>query len=165
MESNGDRFIDAEEQYGGDETSNYENTLNKQLQRCADVLSKEWVGGYIKKSKNSEEYVEDIRISLIKSVDTFRILLSPFIKKEADKKKIKDILESIENYKTIQGERFLQVQGSLPKKIKDMQVLPSDSLPMKELIEFKANKYKDMFELLVQIYFTTKSEIAALSYE
>ena len=157
------QFIDAEEEDYGDGTQTYEQIITKQIQRCVDVLSKEVRSGYNKGSnKTGVVYVEDTRELIINSVETLRMLMSPFFKDPTELNKLK---EEIENYiKTLEDKKVLQ-DGGETIRVGDLPVIDKESFIAKQLSEFQMRKYRQMFEVLVNLYHNIKSELAALSYE
>ncbi len=161
------RFIDTESQ-AMPETSSYDQVVLKQMQKCLDVLNKEKRGGTIKtligKHGKQEQYIEDVREAQINSVNNFRILLSPFTK-DPFKEKIIKIRKEITDYIKKLEEQEVLVYGKGKIKIKDMDFIPPNHPKWKIFVEFKSNKYSQMFEVLINCYYKNKTDIERFSHE
>ena len=160
-----ERFIDADEQESyAHEIVSYESIVVKQIQKCVDILSQEEAGGYFKQSKyGTEKYVEDVKEQIINSVETLRMLLTPFAK--GNKKEVDDIRTEIKDYKKEMGNRRVNIRGKGEVKISELKMLEKTSPFMKEITDFKCQKYRELFEVLVCIYNKRKMEIAAASID
>lgn len=161
-----ERFIDADEQeIYKNETISYETIIIKQIQRCVDILSQEEFGGYYKPTVRGEgtTYVEDIKEQIINSVETLRMLLNSFSKEKSEE--LKEKFDEIKDYQEKLGEETIFVRGDGNVKIKDVGALDKNHPIMKQFIDFKCQKYREMFEILVNIYNRKKLDIAAASIE
>lgn len=162
-----ERYIDADE-HGPEGTTSYEQEILRHMRRCIDVLSKEVTGGVIKtrvlKTGKQENYIEDVKHLIINHVDTLRILLKPFLKDD-DIKKIKKIKKQIKNFKDIIDNKLKFVPGIGNIKFKDLTFISVDEPQYKKFYEYKAEKHRKIFELLVYAYHKSKKEIEAFSEE
>lgn len=163
----GGKFIDAESDYNGG-SNTFENIVVKQIQRCVDYLSKETVGGQVKQRSTAqgykEDYVEDVRAKTINAIDTLRILMDPFIG-EDHKKEVDGIIEDIQKRRTAIGERKTLIAGKGEVKIKDLVLVDPNSTYWKELMEYKYDKHRKLFEILVAVYKKKQSDLSKLSGE
>lgn len=167
-ERNDEQFIDADAPYGKE--TNFEQEVIRQMRRCNDTLSKEVTGGTMKvrltKSGQQETYIEDVHELVINCVDTFRILLQHFIKKkQGHQDKIDKIKTDIKDYKDVLGERKMIVPGVGLIKIKEIGVIHRESAVWRELLSYKTDKYRELYEVLIAVYTDNKAEIAQFSEE
>lgn len=155
-------FLDAEQPYQKNENS-YEQEILKQIDHCRKILSKEVTGGYWNKTQQGMKYEEDVRKTIIRSVDTLISLMGTFVAgdygKEVDKK-----LDEIETFWKAIGEKEIKIAGK-KYKIKDIGRIPDESPYYKLYIEFKADKYREIFAILMRCYQKKKQDIAKLSVE
>jgi hypothetical protein len=173
MEKRGDiQFIDADTPYL-EEKQSYEELVVRQMGKCAEVLSKEITGGIMQTKRTKmgeyEQYIENVAEQQINTVDTFRILLIPLIKNDIKKDGAKDKLEKInkeiEKFREDLNNRLILVYGRGYKKISELKNIRADHPIYKELVDFKAKKSRDIFEILVLVYYENKEELARLSIE
>lgn len=168
QEHDTDIFIDADAPYSGQHENTYEQEVLRQMRRCVDVLSREVTGGMIKsrttKTGQKEEYIEDVRELIINGVDTFRILMLKWIKDKEDKL-LKDINEEIKKYREELGEKVMLVRGKGHVKIKNLGMVSKQSIIWRDLVDYKAEKYRKVFEILIIVYNKNKDEIARFSEE
>jgi hypothetical protein len=161
-----DIFIDADEPYY--ETHTFEELIMRQFQVCVNNLSKELTGGVIKsrltKQGQQEGYVEDVRAAVINSVDTLRRLMRPFTKPD-DVKVMEKIDKDIADFQNKLGEIKIPMKGQGMIKIKDLKQLSAEHPIYKELMEYKTERHREIFSILVKIYHKDKQEIAEFSRE
>jgi len=167
MQVNKTQFIDSESGHYGKESS-FEQVVLKQMQRCVDVLSEDVYGGTLKvrtgKQGKSETYIEDVREKIINSVDTFRILILRFIKKE-QQEGIDKVYKKIKKFKDELGEKKLLIRGRGRIAVKDMDTIQQDSPIWKAFSTFKAENFRTIFEILITVYTKNKQEISSFSEE
>ena len=167
-ESNHDNevFIDADSGFQN-ENNSYENIILKQMMECVRVLSREMTGGQVMHKTNqngsTEKYVEDVRELVINHTDTLRMLLCTYIK-DNNLTQINQLKKEIEDYKKQMGETIV-ITPLGPKKMKEIKGVPVDNPMWKEFIHFKAQKYREMFEVLVNAYNEQKAYIRSLEEE
>lgn len=159
-------FIDADSGFQNEKNS-YEVIILRQLTECVKVLSREMTGGQVIHKTNqtgtTEKYIEDVRELVINHVDTLRMLLCTYIEKD-NKKQIEKINKEIKHYKNVMGEVTVQTTVG-PKKMKELKNIPVDNPAWKDFINFKAKKYREMFEVLVNAYNEQKAYIRSLEEE
>lgn len=154
-----EQFIDAEQsQDYYNQKNSYDDILLRQIQRCVEALSKEERGGYF--NNDTKVYVEDTREVIINSVETMRMLLTPYIKSNDAVDKIK---KSISEYYEQLGNTII-IQNGQRIKLKDARLSPTHEL-FQRYKDFKVECYREMFEHLMVAYQKKKGEIQALSYE
>ncbi len=162
------QFIDAESGGGYSKENSYDLIVLKQMQHCVDVLNEDMVGGTMKvrigKQGQSENYIEDVREKIVNSVDTFRMLLLSFIKDEF-KDELNKINKDISDFKDKLGQRTIMVPNRGQVKIKDLGFVPQEHPIWKAFSTFKADKNREIFEVLIKVYTKNKSEISAFSEE
>lgn len=160
-------FIDADAGFSNDKDS-YEVLILKQMSKCADILSKEMVSGHIVYRTGVggiEKYTEDINELVINHVDTFKMLLSRMYIKGDNKKQLDIILKEISEKEQEIKDRQINIPGRGLVKLKDIKGLSVDNLHWKEFVTFKARKYREIFEILVNCYNECKAEIRDLEQE
>ena len=162
-------FIDAESGFQN-EKNTFETIIILQIKACADILSREMTGGQVMvkttKTGATEKYVEDVKELVINHVDTMRMLMTVYIKKDkTDEKDIKKIIEDIETYKDKVGKIEVIVEGKGRIPLKDVKGIHADNPIWKEYLEYKARKYREMFEVLVRCFNKNKSLIRSLETE
>lgn len=137
----------AEEIWSGKKGMTFDDILIKQINKCVEILSKEELEGY--KSEKNGLQVEDVKEVIINSVETLRMLMStnPVYQKS---QQVKEILKQVDDeYKRVVsqdvkiGERIIKVQ--------DLTVEQTRYL-FKKYKSFKAEKYRELFEVLINIY-------------
>lgn len=166
MDAPQESFIDADAGFSNDKNS-YDGIILKQIQNCVDVLSREMTGGQvIHKASNTgvEKYVEDVRELVINHVDSLKMLMANYIKGK-NKTQIKKILTEIEEYKKDMGEKKVLIKGQGYIQVKDIKTVYVDSPIWKEYINYKSQKYREVFEVLILIYNNSKAEIKKLEEE
>ena len=165
---NEEQFIDADDEFHK-ESNTYEEILLRQMQKCVEVLSKEVIGGYMKKTPSrggiTEVYVEDVRQVIINSVEILRVLLSPSLSKKEHKEKLKEIYSNIDKFKKEIKKRKISINGNEKIEVGKLKVIPVDSVVWKEFIEYKSQQYREMFETLIMIYNNKVSEDKAEEIE
>lgn len=163
-------FIDADGGFGNDKDS-YEVIILKQISKCAEVLSKDMTPGQIiyKESKTgTEKYTEDINEIVINHVDTLKMLLSPYLtgtEQKDNREQIKTIIEEIDNKKKEIGERNITIPGKGIVKLNQLSGLSVDSIYWRNFIDYKAKRYREIFEILVNCYNKQKAVIRELEQE
>jgi hypothetical protein len=159
-------FIDAESGFMN-EKDTYDALIVSQIKVCVDNLSKEMIGGHIQYKKDEtgvSKYVEDVRELIINSVDTLKMLLVTYM--SDDYKKILDKkLKEIENYKAEIMSRTILTRDKGYVKVSTLPGLAVDHPLMKEFLQYKALKYRDIFELLVNCYNKKKAYLKSLEFE
>jgi hypothetical protein len=160
-------FIDADAGFTNEKNS-YETLILTQMHECVKVLSREMTGGQViskmNKSGSVEKYVEDVRELVINHVDALRMLMCTYIKDDnADQ--LKKVLEEIEEYKNNLLDTKTVVPGKGEVKIKDIKGIHVDNPMWKEFINFKAKKYREIFEILMSVYNKQKAYIRSLEEE
>lgn len=158
-----EQFIDAEEPYHKDENS-YENVIIKQIDSCVKILSKEVKGGGMKKTKQGYEYEEDVRELIINSVQTLEYLMGFFINKEF-KPQIDEIKKNINKKWEELGEKEIYIKGKGKAKMKNVKNISPNNIIFLEFKEYKAEKYREIFRILMEGYQKKKKDIASLSVE
>ena len=159
-------FIDADSGFGNEKDS-YETIILNQISACVKVLSREMTGGQImhKETKTgTEKYMEDVRELVINHVDTLRMVLCTYIKGD-NKKQLVKVKQEIEDYKKKIGENIIMVPGKGEVKISNFKGLSADNPYMKDFTNFKAVKYREIFEILVACYNEEKAYIRSLEEE
>lgn len=159
-------FIDADAGFANEKNS-YDLIIVQQIQACVKILSREMTGGQIihkSSDTGTEKYIEDVRELVINHVDALRMLLSGNIQKE-NLKALNSIMKDIESYKKELGERKIIIAGQGIKKFKDYKSLNVDSPIWKEFIHYKALKYRELFEVLVNAYNDERAYIKSLEEE
>lgn len=166
-ENNHEVFIDADEGFANEKDS-YEIIILKQISKCVEVLSREMTGGQVMhkttKTGATEKYVEDVRELVVNHVDTLRMLLCTYIEKN-NKKQIEAINKEIADKKIEIGNTKRVVPGRGVMLMKDIKGLKADDMIWVEYINFKALKYRELFEILVNCYNEQKANIRALEEE
>lgn len=163
-------FIDAEGGFGNDKDS-YEVIILKQISKCAEVLSKDMTPGQIvyKESKTgTEKYTEDINEIVINHVDTLKMLLSPYLtgtEQKDNREQIKKIIDEIDKKKKEIGEREIIIPGRGKTKLSELSGLSVDSVYWRTFVDYKAKKYREIFEILVNCYNNQKAVIRQLEQE
>lgn len=161
-----DNFIDADAGFYNDKDT-YEGVILKQIQVCINVLSREMTSGQVvhkSTSGGTEKYMENTIELVINAVDTLRMTMSFYIKDDF-KTEIDEIKEDIENFKKEILEREIVMHGKGMIKLKDMKNIPVDHHSWKEFINYKANKHRDMFEVLVRCFNNSKAQIREMEQE
>lgn len=159
-------FIDADSGFGNEKDS-YEAIILKQINKCADVLSREMTGGQVmhKETKTgTEKYMEDVRELVINHVDTLRMLMTTYIK-EDDREKMKKVFDMIDEHKKKLGENKVIIPGKGIVNVSDFSGLSVDSSHWKDYINYKALRYRDIFEILICTYNQSKAYIRSLEEE
>jgi hypothetical protein len=160
-------FIDADAGFIN-ESNSFEIVIVKQIQKCVEVLSREMTGGQVIHKTgpggSTEKYVEDVRELVINHVDTLRMLMSTFIEGD-NKKALNKTLTDIDDYKKELLQRKTIIPGRGLVKLEDIKNIHVDSPVWKEFIHYKAVKYRDVFEILVNAYNKSKADIRALEEE
>lgn len=159
-----DIFIDAEQGFSGQNKDTYEEIVLRLTQKCVDSLCKEVMGGRFKQTKQGEVYEEDVREVIINSVDTLEGLMAPFIKSPF-KEDIEKKHQEIEEYYNKISEQKVRIKGRGEIKVKDLGVVSPGSLILLNFKDFKADKYREIFKILVKCYQKYKTDIASLSIE
>lgn len=163
---NNEVFVDADEGFTAEKDS-YEQIILRQINDCVKTLSREMTGGQVitKEGKNgTEKYIEDVRELVINHIDTLRMLLCTYIK-EDNKKQLDAIIEEIKTYKDKIGGQKIVVPGKGEVKLKDVKGLSADNPYWREFIHFKALKYRDIFEVLVNCYNNQRAYLKSLEEE
>lgn len=159
-------FIDADAGFSNEQNS-YESIILKQIQECVKILSREMTGGQVMHKAGPtgvEKYVEDVRELVINHIDTLRMLMCFHIEGK-NKEQLETILKEITDYKQTIGEHTKIVPGAGVIKIKNIKGLSPSDPHWKDFINFKALKYREIFEILVSCYNKHKSEIRKLEEE
>ena len=160
-------FIDADEGWSNEKDS-YEVIILKQITKCVEVLSREMNGGQVTnrvtKTGATEKYEEDVRELVINHVDTLRMLLCTYIQKE-NKKQIDALNKEIAEKKEEMGNKKRTIYGVGIVELKNIKSLSAKDPAWVEFINFKALKYREMFEVLVNCYNEQKANIRALEEE
>lgn len=140
----------------------YQQILLRQMQRCIDNLSKEVVGGHFKQKQTRhgvmEIWQEDVRHLIINSVETLIGLMQPFIHDEYEVH-ISCIYEEIRKFRKSLDDRIILFKGQGRKRVGDLNIIPSQTVVWQELIEYKAEKYREIFDGLMLVYNKYKEEI------
>ena len=163
---NDEVFIDADSGFSSEKNS-YENLILKQMLECVKVMSREMTGGQVVHKTgpggNVEKYIEDVRELVINHIDTLRMLLCTYIE-GSNKDAIDKIKKDIDEFKDRIGETMIITpKGNM--KMKDIRGVAVDNPMWKEYIHYKANKYREMFEVLVNAYNQQKAYIRSLEEE
>ncbi len=159
-----EQFIDAESEPWVGKELDYEKIILKQINHCTDILSKERIGGF---TNEKGRYIGDVCEEIIRSVSVLNHLMGPIIKGETrgDKKAIKEIKEKLKEEIDKLGEIEITI-GNYRGKMKDIKVpIPPSNPLMKRKINLEADKYEEIFGVLVNGYYKNKMEIRALGRE
>ena len=159
-------FIDADSGFGNEKNS-YETIILNQIQKCVNVLSREMTGGQIvhkESSTGTEKYIEDVRELVINHIDTLKMVMSTYVKGD-NKKQLNLIMREIEDYKTEVGEIKRLVPGKGYVEMKNFRGMDVSDPVWKQFVNFKALKYRDIFEILVCAYNEEKAYIRSLEEE
>ena len=163
---NNEVFIDAEDGFSSEKDS-YENIILRQINECVKVLSREMTGGQVihKETKTgTEKYLEDVRELVVNHVDTLRMLLCVYVKGD-NKKQLELVKVEIEDYKKQIGENIIVVPGRGEVKVANFKGMSAENPYMKDFTNFKAMKYREIFEILVMSYNEQKAHIRSLEEE
>lgn len=158
----GEQFIDEDSGYSNQKNS-YEEIVLRQIRETAVLLSKDLIGSRTKQDGRMFTRTDDLRKAAYSSVDTLRMLLIPFIKDDATKDKIENIKEQIKDYLEKIGNKEILLRGK-KIKIKDT-ILDSNDVNYNLLWEFKLDKARELFEILVSGYQKNKSYLASFETE
>ena len=159
-------FIDADDGWGK-ETNSYEVLILNQMSNCVKVLSREMTGGQVVHKSGPtgvEKYIEDVRELVINHVDALKMLMTTYIKGD-NKKQIEIILQEIKDYKDSIGEQKRVVPGKGIVAVKDFRGLNVTDPVWKEFVHYKAMRYREIFEILVNCYNEQKAYIRSLEEE
>lgn len=160
-------FIDADDGFSNDKNS-YDNLIIRQMLECTKVLSREMTGGQVMQKTTSggatEKYIEDVRELVINHIDVLEALLDSWIKGD-NKKQLEIIKTEIENYKKEIGEILIEVPKRGKIKIKEVKGFYADHPVWKEFINFKSQRYREIFRILVRSYNDEKAYIRMLEEE
>jgi|SRR6056297_1739772 len=155
-------FIDEDSGYSNEKNS-YEEIVLRQIRETAVLLSKELIGSRVREENKVFVRTSDLRVQAYNSVDTLRMLLVPFIKDENTKKKISEIKDEIKEYIEVQGEKEREIKGRR-YKVKNL-VQDSSSVEYNLLWEFKLEKARELYEILVSSYQKNKAYLASFETE
>ena len=159
-------FIDADAGFSNDKDS-YDTILLNQINNCVKVLSREMTGGQVmhKETKTgTEKYMEDVRELVINHVDTLRMLLASYIEGD-NKDQLKIITDEINDYKKELMKTKVVIAGRGEVEMGTIKGMSADNPIMKEYINFKALRYRDIFEILIACYNKKKAYIRSLEEE
>ncbi len=157
-----DIFIDAETPFIK-EANTFEEILTRQIRLTADILSKELNEGIFWNSETNKTYQEDKRVLAINHVRTTWSLMKPFIK-DPFKEDLKKIQKEIEEYRKKLGDEKILVKNV--GLIEAKKIFHSkQSIPYGKLMEYKVEKYREIFEVLIMAYHKNKQEIRSFSSE
>jgi hypothetical protein len=160
-------FIDADEGWSNEKDS-YEVIILRQISKCVEVLSREMTGGQVMhkttKTGATEKYIEDVRELVVNHVDTLRMLLCTYIQ-AGNKKQIDAINKEINEKKEAVGNSRRIIQGRGEVLLKNIKGLSATDPVWVEFINFKALKYRELFEILVNCYNEQKAAIRSLEEE
>lgn len=157
-----EQFIDEDSGYSREKNS-YEEIVLKQIRETASLLSQELISSRVVKKEKVFIREDDLRVKAYNSVDTLRMLLVPFIKDSGTKDKVNEIYEEINNYLKEEGEKEKTIRGE-KYKVKQL-VQNSESLEFNLLWEFKLDKARELFGILVQGYQKNKAYLASFETE
>lgn len=164
MDDDNERFIDVEnnpERYGQQES--YETIVTKQIGECVKTLSRPLFISTATTSKNSGSVsLGDQREAVINSVDTLRMLMSPFLTSKDESIKIVNETESFINKF---GERKIRDKNGVLTQIKDSKEFNQDALVWGELFTYKVKQARKLFEALIKAYHINKTRLAEFSQE
>jgi len=156
-----EEFIDAESEPWKHEKIDYEKIILKQINLCADNLSKERIGGF---TNEKGKYIGDVCSEIINSVAVLEDLMTPVLGK-GDETNIKDIKNKLKEEIEKLGEEEVTV-GSFRGKVKDIKApIPPTHPLMKWRMDFEADKYKEIFGALLIAFYKNKMKIRELSRE
>jgi hypothetical protein len=159
-------FIDADSGFGNEKDS-YETIILNQINACVKVLSREMTGGQVmyKETKTgNEKYMEDVRELVINHVDTLRMVLCTYIT-GSNKQQLDTVKQEIVDYKNKIGENKILVPGKGEISVANFKGMHADHPYMKDFTNFKAMKYREIFEILVACYNEKKADIRKLEEE
>lgn len=159
-------FIDADSGFGNDRNS-YDTLILNQMNACIKVLSREMTGGqivYKESTGGTEKYIEDVRELVINHVDALKMLLVFYIE-GTNKDNLNVLIKAIEDYKTEIGKQEIFLPGKGKVKLSNIKGLPVSNPYWRDFINFKALKYRDVFEVLVQAYNKHKNDIKSMEEE
>jgi len=163
---NNEVFIDADAGFASEKNS-YEVIILRQISKCVEILSREMTGGQVIEKSGPggvSKYVEDTRELVINHVDALRMLMCTYIK-DHNKKQIDKLLKEVFDYKSNLGETEIMIPGKGPIKLKNIKGMQVEHPVWKEYIHFKAHKFREMFEVLVNAYNEQKAYIRSLEEE
>jgi hypothetical protein len=160
-------FIDADAGFSSEKNS-FENLILRQILECTKVLSREMTGGQVihktDKTGASEKYIEDVRELVINHVDTLKMLMSSYVEnKNLDRLGV--IIKEIEDYRNKMLETRTIIPGKGEVKFKDIKGIHVEHPLWKEFINFKAQKYREVFEILVGTYNDRRAYLRSLEEE
>jgi hypothetical protein len=163
MAEDTERFIDTEndtQKYGQQES--YESIVTRQISECVRILSQPLNSQTITRNKtNSQIDTSDRREEVINSVDTLRMLMSPFIEAKSDSDKIyKETNQYIEEFSN-----NIILEDGVKIKIKDSKRNNIDSLHWIELLNYKTKQARKLFEALIGSYHANKTKLAQFSMD
>lgn len=158
----GEQFIDEDSGYSNKKNS-YEEIVLRQIRETSVLLSKELTGSKLKRDNKVFTREDDLRIKAYNSIDTLRMLLVPFIKDKETKNKIKKVKEEIDKYLKERGEKLITVKGK-EYKLKNV-ILEPENIQFNLLWEFKLDKARELFEILIVGYQKNKAYLASFETE
>jgi len=153
--------IDKEKEIAGLKTESYEQIVLKQIREAAVALSKPRTGGQIIKKmvKGREEFVQvpDMRETVIRTVNTLRSLLMPFIKTKLEKE-FKEINDEKEKIKKDLDEKLIKV-NNVKGKTKEFNFIPPNHPIIKMRIERECDNAEKLFAILVKAFHQVRIEL------
>lgn len=166
MENEG-RILDPETQRYGDKES-FEQVVLRQMQRCVDNLSKEVTVGHFKQKQTKQGVVqvwqEDVRHMIINSVQTLMDLMLHYIKGDYEEH-IESVLSEIVAYKKELDSRFITIRGKGKVRVGSLPMIPKDTMIYNDFLEFKVEKYREIFSALTLVYNKHKSQMQEDTYD
>lgn len=157
--------IDMEKEAAGLESESYETIVLKQIRESAVALSKPRDGGQIieRVIKGKKQFVKipDTREVMIRTVNTLRSLMKPFIKK-----KLEDEFEKIDEEKKKIKEELGEIEitiGKEKKKAKEFHFIPPNHIIIKMRIERECDNAERLFAALLKAFHLSRMELK--SYE
>jgi len=159
----GERYIDIDEEaeHAGMETETFEQIVIRQIREAAVSLSKPREGGQTieRMIKGKKQYVRipDTRETVIRTVDTLRSLLLPFIKE-----KLKEDFEKLDKEKkemeTKLGDIKIKI-GNKEKKVKEFNFIPPNHFVIKMRMEKECDIAEKLFAVLVKAFHKSRMEL------
>ena len=155
-----EQFIDAESEPWIHKELDYEKILLKQINLCAENLSKERIGGHM---TDKGKYIGDVCSEIINSVEVLEDLMGVFL--ENDDEKMKEIREGLKEEIEELGKLEITLD-SYKGPVKDLKTPLSPTHPiMKKRLDIEADYHKKIFAILLKVFYKNKMKIRAMGRE
>ena len=148
-------------EYGKKES--FEQVVLRQMQRCVDNLSKEVTAGHFKEKKTKtgtvQEWQEDVRHLIINSVQTLLDLMLHYLEGDYEEH-IEAVIQEVENFRKELNDRVITMRGRGQVKVGSLKVIPKETIIYQEFLEYKVEKFREIFAILTLVYNKFKAQMA-----